>query len=275
LNLNNQVVYTVQKNNTAPETLGPGISTYVFNGVTGDAYTVTVTDKYDTNCTRSVTKQFYTCLILPQEYTVYDLYAGPAANEALVVDFRTFFEGELPTATYQFQTVTVGTKFAPNPNTWISVPDPFDFIFLGKAIWIKLINVAGACERVIKLEKTGDGIAQDYIGLSYGKTAPNGACTAGAVITENSSAYGNGFFISNSVYYTKITSEPSYSFQQLWNSGKQLRAFGTGDPINGWCSDGYIALPYSNGYPNPSAIPLYNFTGTAIVCSTLHGYTGP
>jgi hypothetical protein len=275
LNLNNQVVYTVQKNNTAPETLSPGISTYVFNGVTGDAYTVTVTDKYDTNCTRSVTKQFYTCLILPQEYTVYDLYAGPAANEALVVDFRTFFEGELPTATYQFQTVTVGTKFAPNPNTWISVPDPFDFIFLGKAIWIKLINVAGACERVIKLEKTGDGIAQDYIGLSYGKTAPNGACTAGAVITENSSAYGNGFFISNSVYYTKITSEPSYSFQQLWNSGKQLRAFGTGDPINGWCSDGYIALPYSNGYPNPSAIPLYNFTGTAIVCSTLHGYTGP
>jgi hypothetical protein len=274
LGQNTNVTYTVQKNNTTPDVLTTEFSNYSFNGANGDTFTVTVFDNYDPTCRRSVTVGFYTCFISPQEYTEIDLYAGESGTELLVINLPDFFEGELPTATYQIQQEVVGNKFAPNINSWsapISTQDALLFDFLNRAMWVKLINVAGTCERVIKLRKTGLQPFIVNILLSHGKSLPQTACLdvgiAGESTLNNTSLFGQ-------VYYTKLPSQLYSSFYELWHAGKLLRVVGSNEPINGWCSDGEYAFYYTNGYPNTQYQALYNNAITGVLtCASFNSGT--
>ena len=278
LGTNSNVVYTVQKNNTTPVIVPPLAATsYQFNnGANGDTFTVSVADTYDPTCTRSVTVAFYTCYISPQDYTVYDLFIGESNVTALLlVNLPDYFEGELPTATYRVQPETPATKFFPNIAAWsapISAQDALQYEFGSRGMWVKLINVADTCERVIKLVKSQVAPLIVNINLSYGKSLPQTACLdsgiAGESSIDNTSLFGG-------VYYVKLPSQQYFSLKDLWDAGKLLRVVGTNDPINGWCSDGLYAYYYTGGYPNTQYQALYNNAITGVLkCDSFNTGTG-
>jgi hypothetical protein len=271
LGVNTQVVYTVQKNNETPVPLPPGTSTYTFvGGITGDRYTVTVADTYDPTCKTSVSRAFYNCFLSPQEDTQIDLFAGDYGNDVLNIDLTTFFEGELPNATYY---VYPGLA---KPSNWGAITVPAiqqlttaqaqNFTFGSRAVWVKLVNVPDNCERVIRLLKSGVATEIVNIGINYGAGGPNEACTNGA-LNVSSGEVG----LLGQVYYTKLINQPPYDFPGLWTAGKLLRTVGTDVPISGWYSDGTYAYFYTNGYPNTQVQNTNSANTGVILCNSLHG----
>jgi hypothetical protein len=130
--------------------------------------------------------------------------------------------------------------------------------------------VVDDCERVIRILKTQDPIEIAYILLSYGKAGAHLACNEGGVLGQSSGQYTS---LTGGVYYEKISSEPYYSFAALWFAGKLLRAVGTDEPINGWCSDGESAYYYTNGYPNTQVQQQFSPTTGVILCSGFNNAT--
>jgi hypothetical protein len=264
LNDNIDIKFEIRQNGVLINELTEGPYNYVFDGDPNDIFTVTMIDNIDNSCTKTVTVQFYQCLISPENLSTIT-YSVANDNDPLFVELSNIFTGAIPNTQYFLQQINIYTLNAPNSGTWeqlvpISGGEVYVAITSKRGAWVKMVNVEGTCESTVRLLKSEQAATITAISGVNKQPQPYWSCELPAGV--NQSFYiGADNYIPDpnlvTLFFERFANENLiYSLSDLWNSGKRVyesyaqAQAGTTSTAEGWYSKNGVAVPYTNGNRN-------------------------
>jgi hypothetical protein len=265
LNDNIDIKFEIRQNGALIAELTEEPYNYVFDGNPNDIFTVTMIDNIDNSCTKTVTVQFYRCLVSPENLSTIT-YAVDNITDELTVNLNDIFTGAISTTQYFIQQINAYTLDAPNPGAWGS-PVPINggevnVTIPNRGAWVKMVNVEGDCESTVKLLKSP--LAASILSISgvNKQTQPYWSCGLPAGV--NQSFYTGNYIpspTSVTLYFELFTNETLIgSLSDLWNSGKRVyeslaqAQTRTTSTVEGWYSKNGVTVPYTNGNRNTTLL---------------------